>query len=99
MRALLTFAGLPSLQQMPGGGEPPGESLGNSSIRMMSNGHSIRYPTRRNPDSFALTTASTGADPVGWRRWWQAESHRVGSDGHGLIGLHLNLVDCLRRSS
>jgi hypothetical protein len=31
------------------------------------------------------TIASTGACPADWRRWWQHESERVGTDWQSLL--------------
>jgi hypothetical protein len=38
---------------------------------------------------------STGTCPADWRQWWLAN----GSDWPSVLGLHLNIVDSLRRSS
>jgi hypothetical protein len=45
------------------------------------------------------TVISTGTDPAGWRRWWADEAERCGADWASVIGLHLSIVDSLRRSS
>jgi hypothetical protein len=41
-------------------------------------------------------TSNTTAN---WREWWAAEAKYVGFDWPSVLGLHLGIVDSLRRSS
>jgi hypothetical protein len=52
-----------------------------------------------NAPVISATVTSTGTDPAGWRRWWRAESKRIGSDWHSLIGLHFQICNRLQASS
>jgi hypothetical protein len=57
----------------------------------MSSISNSSIPDKRN----SLTANST----ANWREWWRAEAERIGFDWPSVLGLHLSIVDSLRRSS
>jgi hypothetical protein len=57
-----------------------------------------KSPPQRKPEQLSPSSSGTVSDG-GWRRWWQAESHRAGFDWPSVVALHLSIADSLRRSS
>jgi hypothetical protein len=52
-----------------------------------------------NAPVISATVTSTGTDPAGWRRWWVAESERIGTNWQSLITLHFAICNRLQESS